>query len=55
MYRCLLCQFTVEFDDAIAPTRGGTCICVRCFARETASVRVVPPALRREIEEALRT
>jgi hypothetical protein len=53
MYRCLICRFDVELDDAIAPTRRGTCICVRCYARETQNERQVPVSLRRELEEAL--
>ncbi len=53
MYRCLICRFEVELDDAIAPTRRGTCICVRCYARETKTEHMVPPALRRELEQAL--
>jgi hypothetical protein len=53
MYRCLVCRFEVELDDAIAPTRRGTCICVRCYARETNDEHRVPPSLRRELEAAL--
>lgn len=53
MFRCLICHFTVELDDAIAATRRGTCICVRCFARETNSQHALSPALRREVEQAL--
>lgn len=53
MYRCLICRFIVELDDAIAPTRRGTCICVRCYARETNTEHPLPPALRRELEETL--
>ncbi len=53
MYRCLICHFNVELDDAIAATRRGTCICVRCFARETNSEQAVSPALRRDVEDAL--
>jgi len=53
MYRCLICGFEVELDDAIAPTRRGTCICVRCYARETKTEHPLPAGLRREVEEAL--
>jgi hypothetical protein len=53
MYRCLICHFTVVLDDAIAVTRRGACICVRCFARETESERPLPRALRQEVERAL--
>jgi hypothetical protein len=53
MYRCLICRFGVELDDAIALTSRGTCICVRCFARETKSEQRVPAALRRDVEAAM--
>ena len=53
MYRCLICHFTVELDDAIAATRRGTCVCVRCFARETKSEHPLSATLRREVEEAM--
>ncbi len=53
MFRCVICHFDVELDDAIAATRRGTCVCVRCFARETNTEHPVPSALRRELERAL--
>lgn len=53
MFRCLICHFAVELDDAIAVTRRGTCICVRCFARETDSQHPFSAALRRDVEDAL--
>lgn len=53
MFRCVLCKFNVELDDAITTTRNGACICVRCFARATESEHRLPTALRRELEQAL--
>jgi hypothetical protein len=53
MYRCLICRFEVELDDAVAVTRRGACICIRCFARETNTEHPLPSALRRELERAL--
>jgi hypothetical protein len=53
MYRCLICRFEVQLDDAIAATRRGTCICLRCYARETNSEHPLPLSLRREVEQAL--
>ena len=53
MYRCLICRFDVELDDAVAPTRRGTCVCVRCYARETKTEHPISAALRRELEQAL--
>ena len=36
MFTCRLCHFAVEFDDVeIAGTVDGTCICLRCYRRET--------------------
>lgn len=53
MFRCVLCKFNVELDDAITTTRNGACICVRCFARATESEHRLPTALRRELEQTL--
>jgi hypothetical protein len=53
MERCLICLSDVELEDAVAAMRSGTCICVRCFARETKTERPIPAALRRELEQAL--
>jgi hypothetical protein len=55
MYTCILCRFAVEPDDAVTPTPSGQCICLRCFARETDSERVMPKELRRELMLALET
>jgi hypothetical protein len=49
MYRCVICRFTVEFDDSVAPTPTGGCVCVRCFARETDSSLPMPKELRRDV------
>ncbi len=53
MFRCVLCKFNVELDDAITPTRGGGCVCIRCFARATDSEHRLSTALRRELEQTL--
>jgi hypothetical protein len=56
MVTCLLCGFHVELDDAavLLATRP-RCICLRCFARETGSARLMPAALRREVAACLPT
>jgi hypothetical protein len=53
MYRCVICHFTVELDDCIAPTPTGGCVCVRCFGRETESSLAMPKELRRSVIAAL--
>lgn len=53
MYRCLICRFDVTLDDAVAPTRRGTCLCIGCYARETGDSRRVSKLLVREVEAVL--
>ena len=52
-YICVLCRFGTEYDDAIAPTPDGRCICLRCFERAVGDERRVDTALRRLLETAL--
>ncbi len=49
MYQCVICKFEVQLDDAVAPTPGGHCVCVRCFARETESEHPMDKSLRQSI------
>jgi hypothetical protein len=53
MYQCVICKFDVQLDDAVAPTAGGHCVCVRCFARETESEHPMDKGLRQSILTAL--
>lgn len=53
MWRCLICAFETVLDDAVAPTRTGRCICIRCYGREVGDRRPLPPALRRALVETL--
>ncbi|MGH2603524.1 MAG: hypothetical protein ACRDJ9_29585 [Dehalococcoidia bacterium] len=53
MWTCCICRFDTYLDDAVVPTTQGTCICLRCYGRETGSARPMPPALRRELSAAL--
>lgn len=53
MYLCVLCKFEVVLDDAIAITKRGNCVCIRCYARETDTQHPIPTALRRELEETM--
>jgi hypothetical protein len=49
---CRICRFETEIDD-VALQGAGTCVCVRCYARETGNVVRMPKNLRREIIAAL--
>jgi hypothetical protein len=54
MYCCLLCHDTaIPLDDAVAPARSGTCICLTCYTRRDQLEPPLSPALRRAIEAAL--
>jgi hypothetical protein len=53
VYRCIICRFPVDLDDAIAPTPSGACVCYRCFARETDTPVAMPKALRKELSSLL--
>lgn len=53
MYRCLICRFQVQLDDAIAATRRGSCVCLRCYSRETHSELRLTDELRRAVEQAM--
>jgi hypothetical protein len=52
MTTCTICRFETELDDVAVPM-SGSCICLRCFGRETGSARPMPKALRRELIAAL--
>jgi hypothetical protein len=49
MYQCVICKFEVQLDDAVAPTAGGHCVCLRCFVRETESERPMDKGYRQSI------
>ena len=53
MFGCVICRSNVELDDAVVPTGAGRCMCLRCFTRETDTIRPMPRALRRELIAAL--
>lgn len=55
MFRCILCAFDVELDDAVVIAHGGRCICIRCYARETGSEKLMTKNLRRELTATLAT
>ena len=40
MFTCRICHFTTEMDDVeIGGADDGTCICVRCYRRETETTK----------------
>ena len=53
MYRCRICHFETELDDVVVATAHGTCLCLRCYGRETDSARPMPTALQRSLSAAL--
>jgi hypothetical protein len=53
MKTCTICRFETELDDVALAGGPGRCVCLRCFARETATELTMPKALRREIIAAL--
>ena len=53
MWTCRICRFETDLDDVVTAFANGTCICLRCFDRETDSVRRMPNALRRELLSTL--
>lgn len=53
MFECVICHFSVEFDDAVAPIASGRCVCLRCFHRETGSIHSMTKELQRDLAEAL--
>lgn len=53
MFTCRLCHFEVTLDDVALKFTSGMVICVRCFARETATDRHMPGDLRREVTAAV--
>ncbi len=55
MVTCILCNFSVELDDAaVLLASRPRCICLRCFTRETGlPSRAMPGGLRREIASCL--
>ncbi len=53
MRRCLVCHYETDMDDVVVANGRGSCICVRCYARETGHTLVMPRALRRDVEAAM--
>ena len=53
MTTCIICRFDTELDDVAVAGGEGRCVCLRCFARETDSVRPMSKALRRAVISAL--
>jgi hypothetical protein len=52
MRTCRLCKDMTVLDDIVLSLATGYCICLRCYSRETDSVRVLSPSLRRALGAA---
>jgi hypothetical protein len=48
---CTICRFPVEADDVAV--QGRKVICLRCYARETGTAKLMSKELRRDILDAL--
>lgn len=53
MYTRVICRFPAELDDVIAPTAAGRCVCLRCYARETDSIRHLSKSMLLDVGDAL--
>ncbi len=53
MWTCRLCSVEAELDDVVVATARGSCICLRCFVRQTGSTRPLSQPLRRELVATL--
>ena len=53
MRNCRLCRFETELDDAVLNLPRGSCVCLRCFNRETGDSRIMPAGLRHALTVAL--
>ncbi len=52
MWVCGICRFETVLDDCVVTTSKGTCICLRCYERETGSTKPMSKALRAEYAAA---
>ena len=49
MFTCVICHFATELDDVAVPGGASSCVCLRCYARETGSERPMSKELRRDL------
>jgi len=49
MYSCIICHFDTELDDVAVPGGARSCVCLRCYSRETRSERPMPRRLRQDL------
>jgi predicted CXXCH cytochrome family protein len=49
MLDCTLCHFEAPLDDAVVVRSDGTCLCLRCYHRETGTEKRMPKGLRRDL------
>ena len=53
MSTCRICHVATERDDVVLHGPAGSCICLRCYSRETGTARAMPTALRRALTVVL--
>lgn len=46
---CIICHFETELDDVVVPGGARSCVCLRCYSRETGSARRMSKQLRRDL------
>jgi hypothetical protein len=46
---CVICRFTVELDDIAVVGGTRSCVCLRCYTRETHSELRMPKGLRQDV------
>jgi hypothetical protein len=49
----MICRFEVELDDVAVGGTRGWCVCLRCYGRETGTLRTLSNSLQRELRAAL--
>ncbi len=53
MYSCIICHFDAELDDVAVLGGARSCVCLRCYSRETNSDRPMPRRLRQDLISTL--
>jgi hypothetical protein len=53
MFICMICHFDAPLDDTVVSGPSGRCICLRCYLRETESMRPMAPSLQRDLSDVL--
>jgi len=46
---CIICRFETQLDDVVMPGGTRSCICLRCYTRETGTSHPMPKELRKDV------